>query len=198
MLLHGFHWKPLEKWWSGNKTLLCASIQLITIPFSFAWNQSPHPENEQYTEASWAFLRWLRTLTWIRTFKSLFTRSFSHRLMNGISKPKPCNWVHPMFLSTLESVYWYVMWKGQGGFSTLESGGGGIKHPSNGFCRCKIYQLQRPVGDSKNLAGRVEKICQQSDIFYENQRKHCLLLFNWIFASARFYSTWRECLPLWR
>lgn len=43
-------------------------------------------------------------------------------LMNGGSLPRPCNQARPAFLSALASVCWYVMWKGQPGFSTSQSG----------------------------------------------------------------------------
>lgn len=49
-------------------------------------------------------------------------RGLSHTLMNGVSLPRPCTWVRPVFLSALASVCWYVMWKGQPGFSTSQSG----------------------------------------------------------------------------
>lgn len=37
-------------------------------------------------------------------------------LMYNVPQSRPCKRAHPVFLSALASVCWYVMWKGQPGF----------------------------------------------------------------------------------
>ena len=97
-------------------------------PEIYALNQYFHSEISSRQRRLQHFWTGIRTITQILTFKSLFTHSpfwasVAHWWTAAVlCRRRPCNWVRPVFLSALASVCRYVMWKGQPGFSTSQSG----------------------------------------------------------------------------